>query len=77
MHAINILVLTSDENLQRKIGCSPPWFANDYSLVCNKSLTREDVDILGTDVFRFIDLSEFEDCVRPCVRMEIESRILR
>ena len=69
--------LTSIENLQRKIGCSPPWFAYDYSLVCNKSLTREDVDILSTDVWRTIDASEFENCVRPCVRMEIESRILR
>ena len=35
------------------------------------------MDILETDVFRVIDLSEFDSCVRPCVRMEIESRILR
>ena len=72
-----IYSFTSVENLQRKIGCSPPWFAHEYSLVCNKSLTREDVDVLSTDVWGPFDASEFEDCVRPCVRMEIESRILR
>ena len=72
-----MFILTSVDILQRKIGCSPPWFAHDYSLVCNKTLTREDVDILGTDVWRTMDASEFKNCVRPFVRMEIESRILR
>ena len=63
---------------QSKIGCSPPWFAHDYSLVCNKSLTSEDIDILiGTDKYRTFDAFEFENCIRPCVRMEIESRMLR
>ena len=66
--------------MQREIGCSMPWFAHDYSLVCNKSLTREDVDILiglGTDKYRNYDAFEFENCVRPCVRLEIKSRMLR
>ena len=74
---LQIYSFTSVENLQKKIGCLPPWFAHEYSLVCNKSLTREDVDVLSTDVWGPFDASEFEDCVRPCVRMEIESRILR
>ena len=26
---------------------------------------------------RFLDLTEFGDCVRPCVRMEVQSRLLR
>lgn len=33
-----------DENYQDKLGCSPPWFNNDYSTVCNRTLSRAEID---------------------------------
>ena len=66
------------QNYQDKLGCQPPWFSNNYSTVCNRTFSQEEVvKHLGIDVFRHIDLTEFEGCTRPCIRMEIQSRLLR
>ena len=66
------------EVYESKLGCQPPWFSNNYSTVCNRKFTEEEVvKHLGVDVFRHIDLTEFEGCRRPCLRMEIQSRLLR
>ena len=39
------------------VGCSPPWFANNYSRVCNRSLSQREVDTLGVDVFRCVHVT--------------------
>ena len=66
------------KNYESKLGCQPPWFSNNYSTVCNRTFSQEEVvKHLGIDVFRHIDLTEFEGCKRPCIRMEIQSRLLR
>ena len=36
--------LSLNEYFLGKLGCSPPWFINNYSKVCNHSLSRTEID---------------------------------
>ena len=73
----NCVLAKINKDYLQNIGCSPPWFTNDYDKVCNSSLSQDQLDFLYDEVYRHIDQTEFEGCIRPCIRMEIQSRLIR
>ena len=60
-----------------RLGCLPPWFTGDYSKVCNRTLSEEDIQFLSYSIVRHFDMDEYPECMRPCTRLNIRSRIMR
>ena len=65
------------QEYQGKLGCSPPWFTGNYSKVCPRLLTEEEVTSVNSLIYNHFDMTEFAGCLRPCTRLDIHSRKLR
>ena len=65
------------EEYLTRLGCMPPWFTGNYSKVCNRTLSEEDIQYLSYSIVRHFDTDEYPECMRPCTRLNIRSRIMR
>ena len=57
-----------------KIDCVPPWFTGDKEKMCGHSFTKLEYENISKLVRDIAYEEHFKDCLRPCKRMEIESR---
>ena len=58
-----------------KLGCVPPWFSKDINRYCNKSFTQAEFGNTWKHVRHLVYQEHFKDCLAPCTRMEITSRM--
>ena len=65
----------AEKVFNEKIGCVPPWFTGEKEKMCSHSFTRLAYENISNLVRDIAYEEHFADCLRPCKRMEIESRL--